>query len=53
MWLLFLLIFVNAIADNKTFILQYRLDVGVPINILDGLLIIGVIVALSEGIARA
>src|SRR4051812_125259 len=44
MWYLVLLTFCNAALDQKGVILDYRINVGpFPINILDGLLALGVI----------
>ena len=46
MWLLIPLLLINGIASGENFINKYRLDVGVPINILDVMLFMGLLLPL-------
>ena len=46
MWFLFILTFVNALANNNTFALRYRIEVGFPVSVFDALMGLGVIVGL-------
>jgi hypothetical protein len=47
MWFLALLILLNALFNNTTFVNSYRLYIaGLPLNIFDGLVVLGVICAL-------
>src|SRR5579884_3048746 len=47
MWLLFLILILNAAVNTSDFMLRYRIDVGgLPINIFDGLMIIGLVLSL-------
>jgi hypothetical protein len=53
MWLIAIIILFNSIADNKDFVLAYRIELGgLPINILDGLLILGALLSVLP-IARS
>src|SRR4051794_11036272 len=43
MWFLALIVLINTLANNKTFVLEYRISIaGMPINIFDALMVLGV-----------
>jgi len=44
--IIILLLLFNSVASNSKFLLRYRLDVGAPISVLDGLVFLGIVVAL-------
>jgi hypothetical protein len=46
MWFLALLVSLNALLNNETFVNKYRLELGVPINIFDILILVGFVFAL-------
>src|SRR5688572_11252513 len=42
-----IIIILNAVLDNREFVNQYRLEIGgLPINVFDGLIIFGTLIAL-------
>jgi hypothetical protein len=50
MWLLVILSLINAAVGSQTFLFEYRWQIaGMPVNILDILLILGVIIGLGVG----
>lgn len=50
MWFLLPFIVVNAVASNETFILEYRVEVaGLPLNILDLLIFVGLLLSFVRG----